>query len=181
MRMAAPALWTVEQVLALPYDGNRYEVVHGELLVTPFPNPEHEFTGAALRKALYAYVDRVVVGSVLGPIDLYIGEDTYLQPDMVILPTDRAAGRTWREMPRPILCVEIISKSSRLFDREQKRRAYLEHGVPMYWIVDSRTRTVEVWTPAAAHHAVVADALTWSPVEGAEPFRITMGELFAGV
>ena len=53
MRMAAAALWTVEQVLALPYDGNRYEVVHGELLVTPFPNPEHEFTGAALRKALY--------------------------------------------------------------------------------------------------------------------------------
>ena len=66
MRMAAPAYWTADMVRALPEDGNRYEVVYGELLVTPAPRPWHEVLVARLIHSLGSYLEREPVGIVLG-------------------------------------------------------------------------------------------------------------------
>src|SRR6185295_1654352 len=91
MGMAAPLYYTAEMVRAMPDDGNRYEVVYGELLVTPAPRPWHQVLVQRLIVALAAYLNREPAGLVLSsPADISWGADVLVQPDVFVVPTDEA-------------------------------------------------------------------------------------------
>ena len=80
MGMAAPIYYTADQVRAMPDDGNRYEVVYGELLVTPSPRPWHQVVVQRLSLALGKYLEREPVGSLLeSPADISWGQDVLVQ------------------------------------------------------------------------------------------------------
>jgi len=82
-----PIPWTSEAVRALPDDGRRYELVEGELLVTPSPGPVHQRVLAALFNRLGPYLQATNSGLLLwSPADLSLGEDEILQPDLFVLP-----------------------------------------------------------------------------------------------
>ena len=157
--------WTREKVWALPDDGRRYELIDGELIVSPSPTGLHQVAVMALIAQLKPFVDGSKVGKVLmSPADITLGEEEILQPDLFVFRT--VAGkpfRDWTDIASLLLVVEVLSPSTARYDRELKRRRYQRAHVPEYWIVDLDGRVVERWRPEDARPEVLADHLQWSP------------------
>ena len=167
-RMGMPdvaKVWTREEVLALPEDGNRYELVDGELLVTPSPRPLHQIAVGVLNDRLRPYVREHRLGTVLSsPADLDLRAGQLLQPDIfVVRTTDGLPLRKWAQAGIPLLVVEVLSPSTVRSDRITKRRRYQRSGVPAYWIVDVDARLVEVWAAQDTAPAIIDDFLLWQP------------------
>src|SRR5881392_615255 len=131
MGMVAPVYYTADMVRALPADGNRYEVVHGELLVTPSPRLWHQTLVTRLLHALATYLDSEPVGLVYAsPADISWGrEDILVQPDVFVIPRDEARTLDWMQIRTLRLAVEVLSQSSQRADRFTKRRLYQEQHV----------------------------------------------------
>ena len=125
---------TYDEVRQFPDDGYRYELVDGELLVTPSPNRAHQravtnLTGLFLR----AVPDAMEV--VVGPVDWYVRPTTAFVPDLVVVRRD-ARPDPQRVLDPPVLAVEVLSPSTRHRDVGLKLRAYEDAGLTWYWIVD---------------------------------------------
>jgi Uma2 family endonuclease len=179
MGMAAPTYYTAEMVRALPDDGQRYELVHGELLVTPAPRAWHQELVRRLILELSAYTARAGVGHVIAsPSDISWTDDTLVQPDVFVVPIEDARTLDWARMKTLLLAVEVLSPSTARVDRFTKRRLYQEVGIPTYWIMDPERRCVEVWTPEATFPVIEWAEVTWQPAGAAEPLRVSLGELF---
>src|SRR5512134_1163982 len=89
--MATPNYHTADMVRALPDDGNRYETVHGELLVTPAPRAPHQLVILRLAVALELYLRAHPVGQVLtSPADISWDDATLVQPDVFVVRMDQA-------------------------------------------------------------------------------------------
>ena len=174
--------WTRETVLALPDDGRRYELIDGELIVTPAPGGLHQTALMALYNQLWPFVEASDVGRVLvSPADITLGEDEILQPDLFVFQT--ATGRPlrdWSEISGLLLVVEILSPSTARYDREFKRRRYQRAGVPEYWIVDLDGRVVERWRANDTRPEVLAAQLEWAPTEGTS-FSLDLTHYFLDV
>ncbi|MGH9661853.1 MAG: Uma2 family endonuclease, partial [Bryobacteraceae bacterium] len=177
MGMASPTYYTAEMVRALPEDGNRYETVQGELLVTPAPRADHQYVIRRLLILLDAYLCRYPVGEVfMSSADISWAPDVLVQPDLFVVDVDEARTLDWKRMRTLLLIVEVLSPSTGRGDRFTKRRAYQEHGVSPYWIVDIDARAAEVWTPHATA-PVPADRLVWHPVGAPEPLIVPLTEI----
>ena len=182
MGMAAPAYWTADMVRALPDDGNRYEVVYGELLVTPAPRPWHEVLVARLITRLNQYLEQESVGIALGSrADISWDEASLVQPDVFVVNLAEARTLEWVRIRSLLLVAEVLSPSSVKSDRFLKRRRYQEAGVPLYWIVDGDERQVEVWTPGARFPVFERDRLSWHPDGAGSPFVLELADLFREV
>lgn len=179
MGMASPLLYTAEEVIAFPYDGRRYEVVHGELLVTPSPRVRHELLVARLIQALANYLDQEPVGTVLGSRgDIVFGTHTKVEPDVFVVPRGEMATLDWKRIRHLLLVAEVLSPSSRRFDRFTKRVEFQRQGIPLYWVVDDDEKTVEEWTPAAASPVVRRERLSWRPEGSGTAFELDLAALF---
>jgi Uma2 family endonuclease len=177
--MAVPIYYTAEMVRALPEDGQRYEVVHGELFVTPAPRLWHQELVARLSERLRSYLREHPVGHLLhSPADLSLSPDTLVQPDVFVVPLAEARTLDWAQIRHLLLVIEVLGPSSRRADRFAKRRWYQEVGVPLYWLVDGDERLVEIWTPSTAFPAIEKERLVWSPPGAPEPFTLALEELF---
>jgi len=182
MGMAAPVYYTAEMVRALPDDGNRYEVVHGELLVTPAPRASHQEVAGRLYRMLSDYLERNPVGHAMySPADISWSPDTLVQPDVFVVDLEEARTLDWARMRTLLLAVEVLSPGTARRDRFTKRRLYQEAGVGAYWIVDADALAVEVWTPDAIFPQVVTETLAWHPAGAAEPFTLSLEALFRPV
>ncbi|HET9426634.1 MAG TPA: Uma2 family endonuclease [Gemmatimonadaceae bacterium] len=170
--------WTLEQMHALPEDGNRYELVHGELLVTPAPSPEHQGLVDALAAVLFPYVSRHRLGVVQFPRSVIRVDGSETEPDLMVRPGPLVPGMRWEDAPLPILAVEVISPGSRRGDLVTKRGFYLELGIPEYWIVDGEARLIRVARPDRVDTLAERD-LHWNPRGTAEALRIDVMALFA--
>jgi Uma2 family endonuclease len=116
--------WTVERVLALPDDGNRYEAVDGELLVTPAPSLVHQWAVQALYEQLSPFVKAHRIGRVFfSPADIELDRRTLVQPDLFVVPlVEGRHPRAWQEVRTLLLAVEVLSPSTARADRQVKRR-----------------------------------------------------------
>ncbi|HEY5220100.1 MAG TPA: Uma2 family endonuclease [Gemmatimonadaceae bacterium] len=189
IRMVAPMQrWTAERVRALTDESRawpRYELVDGELLVTPVPSPAHQIAVAAVLRALQTYIERVGIGaSVLpSPADLELEPGTIVQPDVFVVPL--AVGETlreWTTITSLLLAVEVLSPGSARRDRTTKRRFYMERAdVAEYWVMDLDARVIERWRRGDERPAVVYATLEWQPDATREPLMLDVGELFRGV
>jgi len=107
MGMAAPVYYTAEMVRALPEDGNRYEVVHGELLVTPSPREMHQRVLGRLLVALGKYLEQHPVAALYpSPADISWTPDTLVQPDLFVVALDEARSGDWSRFRTLVLAVE---------------------------------------------------------------------------
>ncbi len=178
MGMAAPNYFTADMVRALPDDGNRYETVHGELLVTPAPRLPHQFVITQLVVRLHAYLERYPIGDVLtSPADISWAPDVLVQPDVFVAAREEARTWDWSRVRTLLLAIEVLSPSTQHHDRFAKRRAYQEYRVPWYWIVDIQSRAVEVWTPEETFPALERERLIWHPEGAPEPLLIPVAEV----
>ena len=179
MGMAAPVFYTADMVRALPDDGNRYEVVYGELLVTPAPRVWHQVLVQRLTFAIELYLRREPAGLVLNsPADISWGPDVLVQPDVFVAPLEEARALTWSRLQTLTLVAEVLSPSTSRADRFVKRLRYREAGVALYWVVDGDARSVEIWTPADDFPAVERERLVWHPAGARAPFELSLAELF---
>jgi Uma2 family endonuclease len=166
----------------LPDDGNRYEVVYGELLVTPAPRLWHLELVRRLVVAVARYLEANPVGLVLtSPADISWGADVLVQPDVFVVPTEQARTLEWSAVRDLLLVAEVLSPSTPRQDRFTKRRRYQEAGVPLYWIVDGDERQVEFWTPGDAFPRIERDRLRWQPEGAGVQFRLALQELFRAI
>jgi Uma2 family endonuclease len=164
--------WTIEDVQALPEDGNRYEVVDGELLVTPAPSEHHQEIVSELLASIFEYLRRVGIGRILtSPIDLFLGE-SLVQPDLLVRPMRGAPDQ------QPLLVVEILSPSTARRDRFSKRFLYQRAALPEYWSVDPDARAIERWRPGDERAELIEGRIEWNPPGASEPLVIDLAELF---
>jgi Uma2 family endonuclease len=170
MGMAAPIYYTADMVRAMPDDGNRYEVVYGELLVTPAPQLWHQVLVHRLSLALGNYLQREPAGVLLtAPADISWGRDVLVQPDVFVAAVEEARTLTWSRVRTLPLVAEVLSPSSARGDRILKRLRYREAGVPIYWVVDGNERSVEIWTPSDDFPALERESMRWHPPAAREP------------
>lgn len=182
--MAMPTMrrnWTVDDLLDLPDDGNRYEVLDGELLVTPAPSLDHQRAVLELTRLLSDYLATDRVGeAIISPADVTFSPRRLVQPDVFVIPfadTGRKASR-FVDVGRLLLAVEILSPSTARADRVKKRRVYREEGVPEYWIVDLDARAIERSTPADDRVDVLSEQIEWIPVGARSALRIDIADYF---
>jgi Uma2 family endonuclease len=182
MPNAAP-VWTPDRVRALPDDGRRYEVVAGELLVTPAPSFDHQEAALRLAELIRVYLESARVGhATMSPADLQLEADSLVQPDVFVAPLiDGRRPKSWTEIDRLLLAVEVLSPSTARADRTVKRLLFQRTGVPEYWIVDLDARLVERWRPGDARPEVLTDVVRWQPDPGFEPLAIDLTSFFADV
>jgi Uma2 family endonuclease len=181
MAMPASAMraWTLEELHRLPDDGNKYELVFGELFVTPAPNEQHETIGARLNRLLAPFVADHGLGAVYRPRAVVRYEASEVEPDLMVRKERTRREGSWIGAPTPCLVVEIVSGTTRRRDHIQKRRLYLEVGVPEYWIVDGLERTVKVIRGAI--ESVEKDVLKWQPAGVDAELTIHLDEVFRDV
>jgi Uma2 family endonuclease len=173
--------WTADMVRALPDDGKRYEVVDGELLVTPAPSAPHQRAVGGIHGRLWTYLRGKAWGEVMSsPADISFSEDRLVQPDVFVAPLASGGrkARHWSEIRGLLLAVEVLSPSAARADRQVKRRLYQEERVGEYWIIDLDARVVERWRPGEDRPEIVADTLTWRPDPTATPFELDLPAFF---
>lgn len=181
MGMPARHYYTVADLLAMPDDGNKYELVHGELLVSPSPRMLHQRMVGRLLWLITGYLRRFPIGEAHPGGDVQDGDDSLVIPDLLVIDLEDARTLDWARIKTPLLVVEIVSPSHERQDRFTKRRLYQELGVPLYWIVDGEAEVVEVWTPSAAFPVTEQAELSWHPTGASEPLVIPLEELFQKV
>ncbi len=143
VRPAIP--WTYDDYVDLPDDGKRYEIVEGEVFVTPAPNIHHQDIVGWLFVTLYEHVRRHGGGRVfVAPVDAVLSPTNVVQPDIVfVADADNDRITPANLQGPPTLAVEVLSEARH--DRVRKRRLYARFGVAEYWIVDPEGERVEVY------------------------------------
>jgi Uma2 family endonuclease len=143
--IASPGHHTHEDLWALPADGNRYELVGGELFVTPAPRTRHQAVVVTVTVALKAWVDEHGGRVYAAPTDLRFADDTVLEPDVLALTAEHVGQvqERWVDAPADLV-VEVSSPSTASHDLIRKRRVYERGGVAEYWYVDLDAEVVYV-------------------------------------
>lgn len=149
--MATRLKLTYQDYRLLPDDGKRYEILDGDLYVTPSPTARHQIVSANLLSALADHVRAHGLGKVLtAPLDVIFAEDTIAQPDLLFISNERLPIlREWVH-GAPDLVIEILSPGTQQRDRTLKRYLYARYGVRELWLVDPEARSVEVFRLDAA-------------------------------
>jgi len=189
MAMPAHALdqrWTRTEVRALiddaPLATPRYELVDGDLLVTPAPHYRHQEVVARLHSILMQYLSANPIGKALtSPFEVDLEDESLVQPDLFVPPSSevrRLNVGEWRPAESLLLAIEVLSPSSARHDRRTKRLLYQRH-VPEYWIVDIDARLIERWRPGDERPEIISKTLIWSPNGAAQPHAIEIDALFA--
>jgi Uma2 family endonuclease len=125
--------FTVDDLEGMPDDGNRYELIDGMLLVTPAPGWSHQEMGASLYVVLRELCPRDL-RVLIAPFAVQTTADSEVQPDLLVT---RYTDLTMKNLPvAPLLAVEVLSRSTRLKDRNLKKAHYERIGVTSYWILD---------------------------------------------
>lgn len=185
MAMPVPSQveWTADMARALPDDGNRYEVIDGELLVTSAPSQRHQRAMELLYLLIgpYSRASRLIHAH-FAPCEIEFSPSRAVQPDLFVvrlmngkMPTDADLKHT------VLLAVEGLSPSTARYDRRKKRPMFQSEGVPEFWIVDVDARIIERWRPTDSRPEVLTESLTWQPMAEYPPLVIDLNAYFGEV
>lgn len=184
-RMGMPATrtdWTVDMLDALPDDGQRYEIIDGELFVTPGPGEPHQDIVGELFARLREYLKGRGIGkAMMSPADVRRGDRkrNRVQPDVfVVRVTDGLRPAYPYELHDLLLAVEVVSPSNPILDYQVKRDLYLREGVGEYWVINPDARNVSRWRGRDEPGDVHSKTIEWHPEGMASPFTLDLPEFF---
>src|SRR5215211_6392596 len=156
---------TYDDLLQMPDDGQRYEIIGGELVVTPSPTANHQRLLFQLIRLLDAFVLEHGGGELFfAPFDVQLGYHDIVEPDLVFIASKqgRVPGQDHKFDGSPVLVLEVISPSSRQTDRVRKMALYARSGVLEFWIADPEQRMLVVNVlEGQTYLPVPADAEGW--------------------
>jgi Uma2 family endonuclease len=175
--------WTAREVAEMQQEDRaypRYELIDGELLVTPSPFGPHQSVIGELHFLIAGYLrGNADVKVWLSPADIRLEPETIVQPDLFVAPRVDVTGEGWLAIKSLELAVEVLSAGSVKHDRLIKRQFYQRRGVSHYWIVDVDNRRIECWRPSDTVAAVHADRLEWHAPGARAPLVIDLPAMFA--
>lgn len=154
---------TYDDLLRLPDDRLRHELIEGTHYVTASPNTRHQHVLGEIYFALRSHLERHPGGSLfLAPVDVVLSARDVVVPDMVYLSAERAADVLTHQVIRgmPDLIVEILSPGTRRRDRTVKQALYDREGVTEYWLVDPQRDRIRVFRRADEGLVLAADLST---------------------
>ena len=143
------ARFTVADLREMPEDGRRYEVVEGDLYVSPAPKTRHQRISLRLSAFLERAEEAGFGVALAAPTDVYLDDANGVQPDLLFVRrvhTDMVVEDNVRGVPD--LVTEILSPTTRARDLGVKLRLYARFGVRVYWVVDPEAETITVYEPA---------------------------------
>lgn len=153
---------TIDDLDALPDDGNRYELFEGELFVSRAPGLSHQRVLGNLHASLRVYLDQNPIGEVLLTPGVIFDQFNSAIPDAIFSTHQRLSEIVSDEriIKAPELVIEIVSpgKENARRDREVKRQVYGKHGVKEYWIADPLNRSLEIYR-LKRHNLALAETL----------------------
>jgi Uma2 family endonuclease len=174
--------WTVDMLDALPDDGQRYELIDGELYVTPAPSDVHQLVGGAFYRRLHEYLRPSNIARALhSPADVRKDDRrrNRVQPDVFAVRLVEGKRPVYPyDLHDIVLAIEIESPSNPTLDYQVKRKLYLTHGVPEYWVVNTEARVVSRWRAWGAAGEVFSDTIVWRPPELQTALSIDLPDLF---
>jgi Uma2 family endonuclease len=172
---------TYDDYCLLPNDGRRYEIVDGELFVTPSPRRAHQRVVTQLSRILGNFVEGSGCGEVyVAPFDVVLSLFDVVEPDILYVSRERASVITEKNVQgAPDLVVEVLSQTTAEIDRTTKMKLYARHGVQEYWLIDPEQCTAEIYRREASGFERVAtlqpsDSLTTPLLPG---FSVSLQEL----
>lgn len=161
--------FTRADLASMPDDGRRYELIDGEIIVTPLPSVPHQRAATRLARVLEdaAPDDAEAFGA---PVGVFPADDTEMQPDVLVA---RRADLTRKGLPAaPLLVVEILSPSTRRFDLGLKRERYERAGALAYWVFDPDRMGLRAWELRDGAYVQVADVSGDEAFETDVPFPV---------
>lgn len=175
--------WTADMLDLLPNDGNRYEIVDGELFVTPAPALGHQRACLELALLLAPYGKSIGIDVYTAPTDVKFTERRVVQPDVLAMPrrSDGKHAEHFADVGILLLAVEVLSPYSPTRDLYLKRELYQEQRVPDYWVVDCDGRVILHWTPDSELPVIINGTLTWQPLAAHAPLVIDVVQYFRDV
>ena len=185
-RMGMPATisdWTVDMLDALPDDGQRYEIIDGELFVTPGPGEGHQDVVGALYRRLHEYLAGHGIGrAMISPADVRRGDRTRnrVHPDVFVVRLVEGKRPAYPyELHDLLLAVEVVSPSNPSLDYQVKRDLYLREGVGEYWVVNPDARNVSRWRGRDDPGDVLSKEVVWNLLGMPAPLLLDLAEFFA--
>jgi Uma2 family endonuclease len=142
--------WTSRDLELLPDDGNRYEIIDGELYVAKQPDWQHQLVGFRLGFLLQMWNEQSQAGLVNLTPGIIFADDTNVVPDVVWISQERLKTALYKDGKlhnAPELVVEVLSPGAdnERRDREVKLKLYSRRNVKEYWVVNWRERTLEIY------------------------------------
>ena len=172
--------YTFDDLRSLPEDGHRYELIFGEIVMSPSPNTKHQHALGELFTRMRQFVHERQLGRVyFAPVDVKLTENNVVQPDLLFVKRQRLSiVRNEFINGAPDLVVEALSPSNRMQDLVKKAVLYGMHAVPEYWIVDPQTNTiaVHIWRDSQYVPEVSEDGIARSTVLAG--FEVRPADLF---
>ncbi len=171
--------FTVDEVDAIPEDGNRHELLDGLLLVTPAPGQPHQAVATRLTVMLGGCLAAEPEARIWAPGVLVLRPFVKLEPDILIgrRPT---GGTRWENVTEHWLAVEVSGTGSRIYDRDYQRDGYLGLGVHEVWLVDLDAMRVFVSRRGETKNVPHDRTLAWrSP--GGRSLEVDVVALFSGI
>lgn len=138
---------TAQDYRALPQNGQRYQLVEGDLYMAPAPNRFHQEIALNIVLNIANYLKSRPVGKIfIAPFDVYLNDANVFQPDLVFIASGNYGVLTDTGVEgAPDLIIEILSTGTAKLDRNPKRRVYAESGVKELWLVDPQVENVAVY------------------------------------
>lgn len=169
MRQGRPL--TRIDLVAMPDDGHRYELIDGALIVTPAPTWRHrEIVGQLFR--LLADACQPDLRVFVAPLDVVLSDTTVMQPDVLVT---RRADLSSRDLPTtPLLAVEVLSPSTRHIDLMLKHARYEAVGCASYWVVDPVYARLTAWSLRDSHYVVAGVVVGDEEYAAEQPFHVTL-------
>jgi Uma2 family endonuclease len=148
-----------------PADGKQYELLDGELFVTPAPNPFHQRASKRLQRQLERYFEEGGLGEVFNaPLDVILTPRDVVEPDLIVVTDARQISRRGIEGP-PTIVVDVLSPSTADHDRTLKSKRYEATGVPHYWILDLETQRLDGYRLVDQQYVLVLTATADQPFQ----------------
>lgn len=177
-------VWTYDDYLQLPNDGNRYEIIEGVLYVSPVPWTPHQVLSRRLQFAFYE-LERQGFGYIYNaPTGLMLDGGTTVEPDLIYLRADqRSQIKRKYILGAPHLIVEVLSPGTVRLDRVKKLRLYSKNQIPHYWLLDPESKVLEVMKLVGSHYRMEATLESGDSYESDDfpGLKLNLSELFEDI
>jgi Uma2 family endonuclease len=176
--------YTYEDYAGLP-EGAPYQLIGGELIMTPSPVPYHQIISRRIEFELLKFVEERKMGEVIyAPMDVYLSEVDTFQPDILFISKERLniIGEKKIEAA-PDLVIEILSESTAYYDLKYKKRVYESSGVKEYWIVDPMDKGIEVYENTDNGFKLYDSAISSGAIKSKllEGFSVELEKVFGAI
>lgn len=140
-------IWTYEDYLTLPNDGKKYQIIGGNLYMSPPPIVYHQTVSRNLEFILWEFVKKHSMGDIFfAPIGVVFDNTNVVEPDIIYISNEKMGIKKEKAIfGAPDLIIEILSPSTLKVDVLLKKTLYQRFGVREYWMIDPKKKKVEVY------------------------------------